>query len=175
MIVKLSKDCHFLHRAPWVVYCARAPNSSLFVFVLALLSFPLFLVKQVIVMVPTLAPSGEESPPIARAAYPGSYHHSGASPYYASAAASTISSAVAGGSHDPRDYQMPPPPHHAAYASHWGAAAATGYGGRPPQPPTGFQQHLPPPGVRLPPHHIATRPPGLGELHGSHMPPGSQH
>ena len=24
MIVKLSKDCHFLHRAPWVVYCARA-------------------------------------------------------------------------------------------------------------------------------------------------------
>lgn len=137
---------------------------------------PLFLlVQQVIVMVPTLAPSGEESPPIARAAYPGSYHHSGANPYYASAAASTISSAVVGGSHDPRDYQMPPHPHHAAYASQWPAAAATGYGGRPSQP--GLQHHMPPPGVRLPPHHVGIRPPGLGgdRLPGSHMPPGSQH
>mmetsp|Transcript_1308 Transcript_1308/g.2698 ORF Transcript_1308/g.2698 Transcript_1308/m.2698 type:complete len:271 (+) Transcript_1308:60-872(+) len=123
----------------------------------------------VIVMVPTLAPSGEESPPIARATYPGSYHHSGANPYYASAAA------VVGGSHDPRDYQMPPPPHHAAYASHWPSAAATGYGGRPSQP--GLQHHLQPPGVRLPPHHVGMRPPGLGGdgQPGSHMPPGSHH
>merc|ERR1719491_647709 len=116
----------------------------------------------VIVMVPTLAPSGDDSPPLARAAYPGSYHHSGASPYYASAASTLSASAVNG--HDPREYSMPPPPHHAAYTSHWGAAAATGYGGRPGQPPTGLPHHLQPQvgALRLPHQQLLARVPGIG-------------
>jgi len=133
----------------------------------------------VIVMVPTLAPSGDDSPPVARAAYPGAYHHAGASPYYASAATTLSASAAVGNGHDPREYSMPPPPHHSAYTSHWGAAAATGYGGRPSQPPTGLPHHLQPPGaaVRLPQHHVAARTPGLGAdgLPVSHLPPGAQH
>lgn len=135
----------------------------------------------VIVMVPTLAPSGDDSPPVARAAYPGSYHHSGASPYYASAASTLSASAALGNGHDPREYSMPPP-HHAAYTSHWGAAAANGYGGRPTQPPTGLAHHLgAPPGatLRLPQHHFAVRAPGVGigadGLPISGIPPGGQH
>jgi len=130
----------------------------------------------VIVMVPTLAPSGDDSPPVARAAYPGSYHQSGANPYYPSAA-STLTSAGVGNGHDPRDYHMPPPPHHpSAYTSPWGPA---GYGGRAPQPPTGLSHHLPPtgPAVRLPQHHAVARAPGIGAdgLPVTHIPPGGQH
>jgi len=134
----------------------------------------------VIVMVPTLAPSGDDSQPVARAAYPGSYHHSGAPPYYASAASTLSASAAVGNGHDPREYSMaPPPPHHAAYTSHWGAAAATGYGARASQPPTGLPHHLQPPGaaMRLPQHYITARAPGVGMdgLPLSHIPPGAQH
>jgi len=132
----------------------------------------------VIVMVPTLAPSGDDSPPVARAAYPGAYHHSGANPYYASAVSSLSASAVGNG-HDPREYSMPPPPHHAAYTSHWGAAAATGYGGRPGQPPTGLPHHLQPPvgALRIPHQQLLARVPGIGPdgLPQSHLPPGAHH
>lgn len=126
----------------------------------------------VIVMVPTLAPSGEDPQPVARAAYPGSYHHSGASPYYASTASVLPGSATG---HDPREYSMPPP-HHPAYASHWGAAA-NGYGGRSAQPPAGLTHHLHPPGtaVRLAHQHIPGKPPGTGPngLPISYLPPGN--
>lgn len=114
----------------------------------------------VIVMVPTLAPSGDDPPHVARAAYPGSYHHSGASPYYASAA-STLTAAAVGNGHDPREYSMPPPQHH-AYTSHWGAAAA-GYGGRQPQPTAGLPHHLAPQAaVRLQHQHVTARAPIIG-------------
>lgn len=134
----------------------------------------------VIVMVPTLAPSGDDSPPVARAAYPGTYHHAGATPYYASAVSTLSASAAAvGNTHDPREYSMPPPPHHAAYTSHWGAAAATGYGGRPAQPPMGLSHHLQPPAgaVRLPHQQILARAPGTGAegFPQSHIPPPSHH
>lgn len=98
-------------------------------------------------MVPTLAPSGDEPPPVARAAYPGTYHHSGASPYYASTLSAAAAQAGQNG-HDPREqYSMAPPPHHTAYASHWGAAAAVNaYGQRQPQQITaqGLSHHLAP-------------------------------
>lgn len=127
----------------------------------------------VIVMVPTLAPSGDDPPPVARAAYPGAYHHAGTSSYYASAA-----SAELGNGHGLREYSMPPP-HHAAYTSHWGAAAATGYGGRQPQATAGLPHHLAPPGsaLRLPHQHVAARTAGIGAdgLPMSHIPPGRQH
>lgn len=134
----------------------------------------------VIVMVPTLAPSGDDTPQVARAAYPGSYHQPGTNPYYASAASHLSASAAAvGNGHDPREYLMPPPPHHSAYTSHWGAATANAYGGRPSQPPTGLPHHLQPPGaaVRLTHHHVAARAPGLGAdgLPVSHHAPGGQH
>jgi len=129
-------------------------------------------------MVPTLAPSGDDSPPVARATYPGSHHYSGAAPYYASAASTLSASTAVGNGHDPREYTMPHPPHHAAYTSHWGAAAATGYGARS-QPNTSLPHHLAPPGsaLRLPQHHVGARAPGLGTegLPVSHIPPGGAH
>jgi len=86
----------------------------------------------VIVMVPTLAPSGDDPPPVARAAYPGQYHRSGASVPYL---------------HDPREYNPMAPPHHTAYTSHW----ATGR-----QPVVAASlSHLAVPGaaMRMPQHH----------------------
>mmetsp|Transcript_21177 Transcript_21177/g.50019 ORF Transcript_21177/g.50019 Transcript_21177/m.50019 type:complete len:290 (-) Transcript_21177:3279-4148(-) len=132
----------------------------------------------VIVMVPTLAPSGDDPPQVARAAYPNPYHHSNAtSPYYASAAASnlqasaTIGNGVGVDHRGGLDYSMPPPHHAAAYASHWG-----GYGGR--QPQQGLPHHLSG-AVRLPhPHVAAARAQGGIGADGRpvpHIPPGSQH
>lgn len=90
----------------------------------------------VIVMVPTLAPSGDDPPPVVRASYPTQSYHSTAAinspPYYAPSATTLQQTAApaAGSTQDLREYQMQPPlqplqdtnnAHHTACASHWGA------------------------------------------------------
>jgi hypothetical protein len=124
-------------------------------------------------MVPTLAPVGDDPPSIARASYPGSYHHSnpGMSSYYPpSASPLTAAAAVGHGGGDPRDYGMP--------ASHHGGAVG-GYGsqwayGRSHQ--SGVPHHLGGPGMssvrHLPPQYPpSNRPPWSSPDGMSHPPP----